>query len=219
MLELRDGRCYPKEVVGVDLGLACVDGGIAIIAFYQMIRIHLRNSHLGWTAQKVFHLLIGTSNFGYLLYFGLTPLAACKDWLFWPQSCGFIIMGMQVTTYKAVIWILNFYMVDLCHQTNDDEEDEECSSGEALLEKISKTNYSASSCCNFCTFRFIEIGSRQKVVILLQIHFFACVSRKTLWYKYFILSNNKFRPGYCYSHCNYGCIFVADMDWDGKESY
>ncbi|XP_073313158.1 uncharacterized protein [Primulina huaijiensis] len=93
MLELRDGRCYPKEVVGVDLGLACVDGGIAIIAFYQMIRIHLRNSHLGWTAQKVFHLLIGTSNFGYLLYFGLTPLAACKDWLFWPQSCGFIIMG------------------------------------------------------------------------------------------------------------------------------
>ncbi|XP_073313157.1 uncharacterized protein [Primulina huaijiensis] len=96
MLELRDGRCYPKEVVGVDLGLACVDGGIAIIAFYQMIRIHLRNSHLGWTAQKVFHLLIGTSNFGYLLYFGLTPLAACKDWLFWPQSCGFIIMGMQL---------------------------------------------------------------------------------------------------------------------------
>ncbi|XP_073026600.1 tobamovirus multiplication protein 1-like isoform X2 [Primulina eburnea] len=169
MLELRDGSCYPKEVVGVDIGLACVDGVIAIIAFYQMIRIHLRNSHLGWTRQKVFHLLIGTSNFGYLLYFGLTPLAACKDWLFWSQSCGFIIMAFPKILFVAAFLLLLSFWVDLCHQTNDDEEDEECSSREALLEKISKTDYSASSCCNFCTFRFIEIGSRQKVVILVTV--------------------------------------------------
>ncbi|XP_073313017.1 tobamovirus multiplication protein 1-like isoform X4 [Primulina huaijiensis] len=169
MLELRDGSCYPKEVVGVDIGLACLDGVIAIIAFYHMIRIHLRNSHLGWTRQKVFHLLIGTSNFGYLLYFGLTPLAACKDWLFWLQSCGFIIMAFPKILFVAAFLLLLSFWVDLCHQTNDDEEDEECSSREALLEKISKTDYSASSCYNFCTFRFIEIGSRQKVVILVTV--------------------------------------------------
>lgn len=169
MLELRDGSCYPKEVVGVDMGLACVDGVIAIIAFYQMIRIHSRNSHLGWTRQKVFHLLIGTSNFGYLLYFGLTPIAACKDWLFWSQSGGFIIMALPKILFVAAFLLLLSFWVDLCHQTNDDEEDEECSPREALLEKISKTDYSASSCCNVRTFRFIEVGSRQKVVILVTV--------------------------------------------------
>ncbi|XP_073037575.1 uncharacterized protein [Primulina eburnea] len=116
---------------------------------------------------QVFHLLIGTSNFGYLLYFGLTPLAACKDWLFWSQSCGFIIMAFPKILFVAAFLLLLSFWVDLCHQTNDDEE--ECSSREALLEKISKTDYSASSCCNICTFLFIEIGSRQKVVILVTV--------------------------------------------------
>lgn len=37
MLELRDGSCYPEAVVGVNVGLACVDGVIAFIAFYQVI--------------------------------------------------------------------------------------------------------------------------------------------------------------------------------------
>ncbi|XP_073125065.1 tobamovirus multiplication protein 1-like [Henckelia pumila] len=169
MLELRDWGCYPKEVVGVDIGLACVDGVIAIVAFYQMMRIHSRNSHLGWTRQKIFHLLIGTSNFGYLLYFGLTPIAACKDWLCWSQSCGFIVMALPKILFVAAFLLLLSFWIDLCHQTNDDEEDEGCSPREALLEKISKTDFSASSCSNFCTFRLIAVGSRQKVVILVTV--------------------------------------------------
>ncbi|KAL6562005.1 hypothetical protein OROGR_003012 [Orobanche gracilis] len=37
MLELREGRrCYPETVVGVNVGLACVDGLIAFLAFYQV---------------------------------------------------------------------------------------------------------------------------------------------------------------------------------------
>ncbi|KAL2252135.1 UNVERIFIED_CONTAM: hypothetical protein Sindi_0008200 [Sesamum indicum] len=36
MLELREGSCYPEAVVGVNVGLACVDAVIAFIAFYQL---------------------------------------------------------------------------------------------------------------------------------------------------------------------------------------
>lgn len=36
MLELRDGGCYPKAVVGVNMGLASVDCVIAILAFCQV---------------------------------------------------------------------------------------------------------------------------------------------------------------------------------------
>ncbi|CAA2990857.1 tobamovirus multiplication 1 [Olea europaea subsp. europaea] len=64
MLELREGSCYPKALVGVNVGLACVDGVIAALAFCQLMRIHSRNSQLGWTRQKVFHLMIGSSNLG-----------------------------------------------------------------------------------------------------------------------------------------------------------
>lgn len=37
MLELREGSCYPKALVGVNVGLACVDGVIAALAFCQVI--------------------------------------------------------------------------------------------------------------------------------------------------------------------------------------
>lgn len=41
MLELRDRSCYPEAVVGVNVGLACVDGVIAFIAFYQVFLFSL----------------------------------------------------------------------------------------------------------------------------------------------------------------------------------
>lgn len=37
MLELRDGSCYEKPLVGVNVVLAFVDALIALIAFYQVL--------------------------------------------------------------------------------------------------------------------------------------------------------------------------------------
>lgn len=41
MLELRDRGCYPKAVVGVNVGLASVDCVIAILAFCQVFLVQL----------------------------------------------------------------------------------------------------------------------------------------------------------------------------------
>ncbi|KAI3456045.1 hypothetical protein Pfo_012708 [Paulownia fortunei] len=180
MLELREGRrCYPEAVEGVNVGLACVDGVIAFLAFYQLMRIHSRNSQLGWTRQK--------------------------GWICWSHSCGFIVMGREITSllcdYKvfnlhdhsirmltaeilsfsafpkilfvaAFLLLLSFW-VDLCHQSNDDDEDEGCSPREALLEKINKTDLNASVRRRCCTLRSLRIGSRQKIVILVTVLVFA----------------------------------------------
>ncbi|KAG2689057.1 hypothetical protein I3760_09G122800 [Carya illinoinensis] len=64
MLELREGACFPRVLVGVNVVLALVDAIIAVLAFYQLIRIHSRNSQVVWTRQKVFHLMIGSSSMG-----------------------------------------------------------------------------------------------------------------------------------------------------------
>ncbi|KAL6500732.1 hypothetical protein OROHE_025529 [Orobanche hederae] len=174
MLELREGRrCYPKTVVGVNVGLACVDGLIAFLAFYQLMRIHSRNSQLGWTRQKVFHLMIGSSNFGYFIYFALTLVAACKGWICWSNSCGFIVMALPKILFVATFLLLLSFWVDLCHQSNDDEEDEGCSPREALLEKINKTASNANGRRRCCTFRLYRIRSRQKIVILVTVLVFA----------------------------------------------
>ncbi|KAK9936738.1 hypothetical protein M0R45_013564 [Rubus argutus] len=101
MFDLREGPCLPKVLVGVNVGLALVDAIIAAVAFSQLIRIHLRNSQLGWTRQKVFHLLIGSSNMGCLIYFphGIT----------------------QILFFAAFLLLLSFW-VDLCHQADDEDE-------------------------------------------------------------------------------------------------
>ncbi|PIN23457.1 hypothetical protein CDL12_03833 [Handroanthus impetiginosus] len=174
MLELREGRrCYPEAVVGVNVGLACVDGVIAFLAIYQLMRIHSRNSQLGWTRQKVFHLMIGSSNLGYFLYFVLTLIAACKGWKCWSHSCGFIVMAFPKILFLAAFLLLLSFWVDLCHQSNDDDEDEGCSPQEALLEKMDKTEFNACSCRLCCTFWSNRIGSRQKIVILVTVLVFA----------------------------------------------
>ncbi|KAI3466808.1 hypothetical protein Pfo_023471 [Paulownia fortunei] len=173
MLELRDESCYPEAVVGVNVGLACVDGVIAFIAFYQLIRIHSRNSLLGWTRQKVFHLMIGSSNLGYFLYFVLTLVAACKGWTCWSHSCGFIVMAFPKILFVAAFLLLLSFWVDLCHQSNDDDEDEGCSPQEALLEKINITDSNTNNRRKCFSLRSIRIGSRQKVVILVAVLVFA----------------------------------------------
>lgn len=167
-MELRYGSCYPKALLGVNVALACIDAAISAFAFYQLMRIQARNSHLGWTRQKVFHLMIGSSNMGYVVYFMLTLIAACKDWVCWSQSCGFIVMACPKILFLAAFLLLLSFWVDLCHQANDeDDEDEESSPRENLLERASnKSRSSAESHRRCCSFRAIHVGSRQRVVIL-----------------------------------------------------
>ncbi|KAL2494543.1 hypothetical protein Fot_38300 [Forsythia ovata] len=172
MLELRDGSCYPKAMVGVNVGLACVDGVVAVLAFCQLMRIHSRNSHLGWTRQKVFHLMIGSSNLGYFFYFVLSLVAACKGWLCWSNSCGFIVMAFPKILFVAAFLLLLSFWVDLCHQSNDDDEDEGYSPREALLEKR-RADSNTNGCRRCFSFLAIRTGSRQKVVILVTIIVFA----------------------------------------------
>lgn len=168
MIEFRYGSCYPKALVCVNVALACIDVVISAFAFYQLIRIQARNSHLGWTRQKVFHLMIGSSNMGYVVYFMLTLIAACKDWVCWSQSCGFVVMACPKILFLAAFLLLLSFWVDLCHQANDeDDEDEESSPQENLLLRASyKPHSNAESHRTCCSFRTIHVGSRQRVVIL-----------------------------------------------------
>ncbi|KAB2637218.1 tobamovirus multiplication protein 1-like [Pyrus ussuriensis x Pyrus communis] len=171
MFGLREGSCFPRVLVGVNVGLALVDGIIAFLAFYQLIRIHSRNSQLGWTRQKVFHLLIGSSNLGCLIYFVLTLFAACKGWQCWSNSCGFSLMALpQILFFAAFLLLLSFW-VDLCHQADDEDEEDEGNFREALVEKtFSKPNsLDRDSYRNCFPLRFVHIGSRQRIVILVTV--------------------------------------------------
>lgn len=164
--------CFPPEVVGVNAGLACVDGIIALFAFSQLIRIHSRNSQLGWTRQKVFHLLIGTSNIGNFVYFVMTALATYNGWLCWSYSCGFILMAFpRILLFAAFLLLLSFW-VDLCHQADDEDYEEEDSSfRERLLERrLADPNSTNPDSHRMCLpLRSIRVGSRQKIVILVTV--------------------------------------------------
>ncbi|KAJ4703822.1 tobamovirus multiplication protein 1-like [Melia azedarach] len=172
MSELREGSCFPGLLVVVNVGLACIDAIIACLAFTQLKRIHSRNSQIGWTRQKVFHVLIGSSNVGYFLYFVLTLLAACKGWICWSYSCGFISMAFpRLLLFAAFLLLLSFW-VDLCHQPNDEEEeDEEHGFLETLLKRsLNKPGSSNADGHRICfLFQSIHVGSRQKVVILVAV--------------------------------------------------
>ncbi|XP_078431776.1 tobamovirus multiplication protein [Wolffia australiana] len=167
-LDLRHSNCVPPATFAVDSILAFVDGSIAIVAFSQLLRIHLCNRQLGWTRQKIFHLMIGTSNFGFLLYFTGTLLATCNRWLCWSHGCGFVLMACPQILFLASFLLLLSFWVDLCHQASD-EDDEEYT--EALLEK--KRVEAGSSRIDRgrrrCGFFSGHIGSRQKFVILVML--------------------------------------------------
>ncbi|XP_012072060.1 tobamovirus multiplication protein 1 isoform X2 [Jatropha curcas] len=169
MLEIREGSCcFPRKVVGVNVGLALVDGIIAILAFSQLMRIHSRNSRLGWTRQKVFHLLIGSSNTGYFIFFLITTIAICERWLCWSYSCGFIFMALpKILSFAAFLLLLSFW-ADLRHQADDEDyEEEDFSFHESLLEMALDDPSSAhTDSLRVCLpFRSLQVGSRQKIVI------------------------------------------------------
>ncbi|XVE88353.1 hypothetical protein DITRI_Ditri19aG0062700 [Diplodiscus trichospermus] len=173
MFEEKEKSCsFPQELVAVNAGLASFDGIIAILAFTQLARIYTRNSQLGWTRQKVFHLLIGSTNAGYLVYFVLTLVAECRGWLCWSYSCGFVGMAFPRILFFATFLLLLSFWVDLCHQADDEEEeDDEQGFLEALLHNpLNRPRSSISDNRRICyPFRLIHVGSRQKIVILVTV--------------------------------------------------
>ncbi|GER24577.1 tobamovirus multiplication 1 [Striga asiatica] len=178
MLELREeGGCYPEMVMGVSVGLACVDGLIAFLAFYQGLDLGFSEKY--WQSDqnsfKKFAAWVDPSK-GYFLYFVLTPVAACKGWICWSYSCGFIVMAFPKILFVAAFLLLLSFWVDLCHQPSDDEEDEGCSTHEALLEKINKTSSNSNGQRRCCTFKLHRIGSRQKIVILVYVDFISVIA-------------------------------------------
>ncbi|KAI9395233.1 hypothetical protein POPTR_005G203600v4 [Populus trichocarpa] len=160
--------CYPLDLLIANIALACIDGALASIAFSQLIRIFLRNQQSGWTRQKVLHLMVGSCNLGYFIYFISTVIATCNRWLCWSHACGFILMAFPNILFFAVFLLLLSFWVDLCHQANEeDDDDEENSSQQPLLEssknKPGSTNTDSYRRC--CSFRGIQVGSHQKFVI------------------------------------------------------
>ncbi|EXB69306.1 hypothetical protein L484_002864 [Morus notabilis] len=140
MIELRDGFCFPRVLVGVNVGLALVDVVISVLAFAQLIRIHSRNSQLGWTRQKVFHLMVGSSNTAF----------------------------PNIMFFAAFLLLLSFW-VDLCHQADDeDDEEEESNIQESLLQKTfnERSSLNTENHRRCLPFRLSHIRSRQRIVIL-----------------------------------------------------
>ncbi|GMI85595.1 candidate G-protein Coupled Receptor 3 [Hibiscus trionum] len=162
-------KCYPLNLLFVNTVLLCLDVLLAFIAFFQLCRIHLRNQQVGWTRQKVLHLMIGSSNCGYFIYFLCMVVATCKRWLCWSNVCGFVLMALPKILFLAAFLLLLSFWADLCHQANDEEDgDEEHSSRQPLLEnsknKTGLSNIDIRRKC--CSFQCIHVGSRQKFVIV-----------------------------------------------------
>ncbi|PNY04970.1 plant/F17J16-140 protein [Trifolium pratense] len=162
------GHCFPYPLFAVITILAVVHSIIASIASLQLLRIHLRSLQQGWTRQKVFHLLIGSSNWGYSIYLALILLAACKELTYWSHSCGFIFMALPKVLFFAAFLLLLSFWVDLCHQPDDDDDYEGSFSEEPLLGKTSNElillNRDRHRKC--FPIRFSRIGYRQKIVTM-----------------------------------------------------
>ncbi|XP_020592336.1 tobamovirus multiplication protein 3 isoform X2 [Phalaenopsis equestris] len=159
------GRCPPAAVFAADTVLIVVDVAIAAIAFLQLLRIHGRS--FGWTRQMVFHLMIGSYNVGYVIYFICSLVAACQRWRCWSHGCGFILMAYPQIFLLATFLLLLSFWTDLCHQASDDEEeDDDTSISQSLLEKSNTQPRLVHAQIRCCSFAEVRIGSRQKYVIL-----------------------------------------------------
>lgn len=173
LLLFRDGTsegCLPTPLFLADSILAIVDGAIAALAFFQLLRIHNRHQQLGWTRQKIFHLMIGSSNAGYFIYFVFSLIATCERWRFWLHGCGFFLMACPQILFLAAFLLLLSFWVDLCHQAKDEEEDDENGINESFLAKATKRGSShLDGRRRCCSFRSMHIGSRQKFVILVML--------------------------------------------------
>ncbi|CAF2112894.1 unnamed protein product, partial [Brassica napus] len=170
LLELNTAKCYAPSFITVNLCLALIDGSLAFIAFLQLTRFHRRDKRVGWTRQKVLHLMIGSSNTGSLIYFVAAVIATCTRWHHWSTALGFLLMAFPKILFLATFLLLLSFWVDVCHQGNgeeEDEDDEENSIQQGLLEK-SKSKAGSSSASDrrkCCSFHGIHLGTRQKFVV------------------------------------------------------
>jgi len=167
--------CLSTSMNLVFVTLASVDGLIAIVAAVQLLRHYLHNKYIGWTRQKVFHSLIGASNLGYVLYFSLTPLAACRGWACFSNACGFLLIATPQILFLATFLLLLSFWVDLCHQANDNEEDEDddvdvidpeyTQLPSSPVQRAPRANDSKWACCVPFLRRW-RVRGRQRFVIL-----------------------------------------------------
>ncbi|KAK6268502.1 hypothetical protein QUC31_012662 [Theobroma cacao] len=201
MFEEKEKSCtFPRELVGVNVGLAFFDGIIAVIAFSQLVQLHpfacspiclpKRNGGLSCSStdslqefttrmdspeRRILVTLLTPLEFGetgYFVYFVLTLVAACRGWLCWSYSCGFIAMAFPRILFFATFLLLLSFWVDLCHQADDEEEeDDEQGFLEALLQNsLNRPRSSTTDSRRICyPFRLIHVGSRQKIVILVTV--------------------------------------------------
>ncbi|KEH28402.1 plant/F17J16-140 protein [Medicago truncatula] len=174
-----DWNCFTVDLIILNVALACVDGFIAFIAFAQVLRIHMRSRQIGWTRQKVLHIMVATSNLGYCVYFASTVFATCNGWYCWYGVCGFILMASPKVMFLAAFLLLLSFWVDHCHQENeeelDDEDNVENRTQQALLEGMREQHglgpiKSSRRCCSI---QGVHIGSRQKYVVMIVVLIFA----------------------------------------------
>ena len=128
-----------------------------------------------------------------------------------------------------------FARVDLCHQSNDeDDEDDGYNPREALLEKMNKENAAVHSGRKCCSFRAVHVGSHQKIVILVhwgKIFFYACIIYFLSFISCIIINASCFcvfmllihlkhcSSGHCANFCTNGCICCPNMDWEGQKFF
>ncbi|KAG0577506.1 hypothetical protein KC19_5G161500 [Ceratodon purpureus] len=163
--------CLSSIMVLVYVSLATIDFLIASVAGIQLLRQHLHNKRIGWTRQKVFHFLIGAANLGYVLYFILTVVAACKGWTCFSTACGFILIAAPQTLFLATFLLLLSFWVDLCNQANDNEEEDDDEMDPEYAQLPSSPNNSESGgskphrACSCLPFRRWRVRGRQRGVI------------------------------------------------------
>lgn len=163
--------CLSSVMIVMYASLAIIDFLIATAAGIQLLRHHLQNRRIGWTRQKVFHCLIGAANLGYVLYFILTIVAACKGWACFSTACGFILIAAPQTLFLATFLLLLSFWVDLCNQPNDNDEDEDDEDVDYEYVQLPSSPYSPESggskphrAC--LSFRRWHVRGRQRYVML-----------------------------------------------------
>ncbi|KAL9263406.1 hypothetical protein AKJ16_DCAP18668 [Drosera capensis] len=104
---------------------------------------------------------------GYFTYFVLMLIATCEGWPCWSSTCGFVFMACPEILFLAAFLLMLSYWVDLCHQNDNEDDEEGSSSQERLLEKsLSQLNSSDTDVLQGCfPLPSIHVGNRQKIVI------------------------------------------------------
>ncbi|KAF7833504.1 tobamovirus multiplication protein 1 isoform X1 [Senna tora] len=167
-------NCLSLDLIILNVALAFINGVLASVAFAQFMRIHTRSQQDGWTRQKVLHLMVGFSNLGYFIYFISTIIATCNGWHCWTNTCGFILMASPKILFLAVFLLLLSFWVDLCHQANEEEEEDndENSIQQVLLEVRKSGSSHVRNQWRCCSFQCVQVGTRQKYVIMIVVFVF-----------------------------------------------